>query len=259
MNNSKKSNTSGIYTITHIASGRVYVGQSCNLEKRWQSHRSYLMRDAHDNQKLQRAWTKYGHKAFAYAVVELVAHAHALTEREQHWIDALGAATNKGFNLCPAAGSCAGLKHSAEANAKKYGRTPWNKGLAGQYKTQPASPERKQKIGDAQRGEKNHMFSKKNTLVAIEKMRLANGGSKCYLAKLNEEQVLQIRIALKSGAVGAVLARQYGVANSQISAIRCGKTWRHVSLPPDDSQIYEREFAGTSVAVTMLKATRISV
>lgn len=235
MNSYKKLNNSGIYTITHIASGRVYVGQSCNLEKRWQSHRGYLMRDAHDNQKLQRAWTKYGPNAFAYAVVELVADAHALTEREQYWIDALGSATNKGFNLCPAAGSCAGLKHSAEVTAKKFGRAPWNKGLAGQYKMQPQSPQHKQKIGDAQRGEKNHMFGKKNTPAAIEKMRLANGGSKCYLAKLNEEQVLQIRIALKSGAVGAALARQYGVDKTQIYAIRCGKTWRHVSLPPGDS------------------------
>lgn len=34
--------TSGIYAIIHRLSGKVYVGQSCNIEARWRDHRSKI-------------------------------------------------------------------------------------------------------------------------------------------------------------------------------------------------------------------------
>lgn len=227
--------TSGIYKITNTLNGRVYVGQSCNIENRMAAHRRYLVRGAHDNNRLQRAWNKYGSGCFTFEVIEAVNDNDALTEREQFWIDTLSAAGAGGYNMCPAAGSCKGYKHTAESIAKRLGRSPWNKGVIGQYKLGPASEEQKAKIGNAQKGSKNHNFGKKITDEVKQKIRSALAGSKCHLAKLDERKVLEIKVALSNGAIGAELARKYGVANTQISLIRHGKTWRHVIVAANDN------------------------
>jgi predicted GIY-YIG superfamily endonuclease len=51
---------SGIYAIIHRESGRWYVGQSQNLDKRWSDHVWRLKNNRHGNPLLQRAWNKYG-------------------------------------------------------------------------------------------------------------------------------------------------------------------------------------------------------
>lgn len=67
---SKKStwNIPGIYTITNLQTGVVYVGQARNIRKRWEVHRSTLRSGSHRNCYLQRAWNKYGEGAFAFKV-----------------------------------------------------------------------------------------------------------------------------------------------------------------------------------------------
>lgn len=59
----------GIYTITHIASQKKYVGQSINIRRRWEAHRFYLNKCAHKNAHLQNAWKKYGSEAFIFQIV----------------------------------------------------------------------------------------------------------------------------------------------------------------------------------------------
>lgn len=61
--------TSGIYAIRHEASDRVYVGQSQDIEKRWNNHRTTLNRDCHHNKYLQRCWNKYGSDAFVFEIL----------------------------------------------------------------------------------------------------------------------------------------------------------------------------------------------
>ena len=105
----------------------------------------------------------------------------------------------------------------------------WNKGLSG-YKVAPSSEEKKRKIGQAQLGSKNHNFGKTTPEEVKDKIRMANNGSQCYLAKLDETKVADIKRRLATGESGRVLANEYGVAPTQISCIRLGKTWRHVTI-----------------------------
>lgn len=58
-------------------------------------------------------------------------------------------------------------------------------------------------------------------------------GSKQYFAKLDENKVKEILIALKSGTKGNQLAKKYGVQRSTIYGIKKGKTWRHVIIDGD--------------------------
>lgn len=59
----------GIYTVTNVVSGTVYVGQARNIRKRWEVHRCTLENDKHRNGYLQRAWNKYGAAAFRFEVL----------------------------------------------------------------------------------------------------------------------------------------------------------------------------------------------
>lgn len=63
-------NFPGIYTITRVASGSVYVGQASNIRIRWQHHNRDLRKNRHRNFVLQRAWNKHGSEAFVFAVVK---------------------------------------------------------------------------------------------------------------------------------------------------------------------------------------------
>ena len=108
----------GIYRIHCTANGRSYIGSSIHIKKRWQCHRSDLKNKTHRNRHLQNAWLKYGSKAFEWSVLELVAEAGDLIEREQHWIDQTG----KKFNIRILADRNNGLKHSPETIAKMIGR-----------------------------------------------------------------------------------------------------------------------------------------
>ncbi len=109
---------SGIYAITHRATGRKYVGSTVNRVKRWSQHRARLRRGRHHSKPLQNAWTKYGEAAFLFELIELVDDPAKLIEREQFWIDALQA-RGHGYNVGPVAGSPLGVRQSAETKAKK--------------------------------------------------------------------------------------------------------------------------------------------
>lgn len=59
-----------IYKIENLISGKVYIGQTGNEpHRRWQTHRSRLKRNVHDNVYLQSAWNEYGEGNFAFSVV----------------------------------------------------------------------------------------------------------------------------------------------------------------------------------------------
>lgn len=90
---------SGIYSIRHLASGRVYVGSAVDIAARWRVHLCDLRAGKHANGRLQNAWSKYGAAAFEWVVLELVERPLLLTV-EQHWIDRLRAAVNGvGYNI----------------------------------------------------------------------------------------------------------------------------------------------------------------
>ena len=98
--------TSGVYTITHIASGKQYVGSTLDFQKRFVSHRWHLNRGTHRSPQLQAAWNKYGVDGFVFAPV-LECTPDERVSREQDFLDSL----NPRYNTCKVAGSPLGLKH----------------------------------------------------------------------------------------------------------------------------------------------------
>ena len=106
---------SGIYKITNKITQKIYIGSSKNIRKRWKAHRTLLNREKHYNEHLLAAYKKYGKENFSWEVVEFI-DVNNLEEREQYWIDFFGSSDRKkGYNLCPAAYSNLGLKHTDES------------------------------------------------------------------------------------------------------------------------------------------------
>ena len=79
--------TCGIYKIENKENGKVYIGSSKNIEKRWEAHEVGLKNKRHHNAKLQHAWNKAGGKLpLDYSVLEECS-IEDLFVREQHWMD----------------------------------------------------------------------------------------------------------------------------------------------------------------------------
>lgn len=98
--------TIGIYSITHIGSGKRYVGKSVNIERRIIAHKCSLT--SHDynpksvNRHLYNAVQKYGWVEFKTEILEsfLFADEENIAVRELFWIDFYGTVDrSKGFNL----------------------------------------------------------------------------------------------------------------------------------------------------------------
>lgn len=85
----------GVYSITCVASGRVYVGQSVDIERRWRNHRSRLRSGKAQNRVLQGSWDKYGEENFKFEVLELVARDN-LDNRELYWMATLNSLVSSG-------------------------------------------------------------------------------------------------------------------------------------------------------------------
>lgn len=77
----------GVYSITNIKNGKVYIGSSKNIKERWWQHKYELKLNKHSNEHLQRSYNKYGEDAFKFQVIDYCEEneRHAL---EQNYINA---------------------------------------------------------------------------------------------------------------------------------------------------------------------------
>jgi group I intron endonuclease len=171
---------SGIYAITHIDSGKMYIGSAVNIYKRKSVHIANLRAGNHHSIKLQNAWNKYGESLFEFKAL-LVCDKKDLLFYEQRLIDGYDVA-NTGYNVCPTAGSCIGVKQTAEDKAKKSAAMKGNKSSFGVKQ----SPEHIAKRMAAHIGRKHSEESR-------AKMSAAHSG-----VKRSEEH----RAAISNGLIG---------------------------------------------------------
>ena len=77
----------GIYAIINTVTKEQYIGSSSDIPTRYLHHRSELRRSKHISSKLQAAWTQYGEDAFVLTILEEVAEANELADREQFYLE----------------------------------------------------------------------------------------------------------------------------------------------------------------------------
>lgn len=61
----------GIYKITNINNGQVYIGRAADIEKRWQEHKEALASGTHHSYKLQECYNALENKDdLKYEIIE---------------------------------------------------------------------------------------------------------------------------------------------------------------------------------------------
>jgi group I intron endonuclease len=79
----------GVYSITNLADGKRYIGQSAGVEKRLGEHKSLLKHGRHKNSHLQNAFSKYGYDSFSFDILCECSESE-LDSLECHWISFYG-------------------------------------------------------------------------------------------------------------------------------------------------------------------------
>ena len=113
----------GIYSITHVASGKRYIGSTyCNFYDRFCAHRSTLKRQCHSSILLQRAWNKYGKDAFKFEVIEL--GSVGLDIRELYFINQYQSSNPKmGYNISKETNNARLGHQQSKATKKKISKS----------------------------------------------------------------------------------------------------------------------------------------
>lgn len=76
----------GIYKITNKITGECYVGQSTNIQARWDQHRrNAVAKEKVRKYALYRDMRRYGYSAFEFEILEECSK-FKLDERENYWI-----------------------------------------------------------------------------------------------------------------------------------------------------------------------------
>lgn len=88
----------GIYKITNVKNGKVYIGQSVDIEKRWAQHKRALELGTHHSTKLQNSYNRHLEDSFIYEIVEEVEDKAELNNKEQHYINMYNSIEN-GYNM----------------------------------------------------------------------------------------------------------------------------------------------------------------
>ena len=210
----------GIYGIRNLINDKIYVGKTgMNFGDRWDSHRSLLNNNKHDNPHLQNAWNKYKPENFEFIVLE-DCNVDELSDREKYYIKLykeLGLAYNihdggdEGYNLG---------KHLAEETKRKIGEKNRINGLG-----RKASDDTRAKMSETHTGMKYAPMSeegRKNIQQAQQKYYEQNPKKLCV------DDVVEIRRLRQDGMSYSAIARQYNVTPQCINDICNYKRWKQV-------------------------------
>ena len=164
---------SGIYKFTNKLNGKIYIGSSKNLAKRFSQYFNISYISTVKNKlTISRALIKYGYFNFSIEILEYC-DPSMLLNREQHYIDEL----KPTYNIAKIAGSTLGVHKSEEAKNNK------SKALKGVYVGEKsslygrtASGETKLLMREAKLGSKNAMFGKTQSIETKKLQSLARVG-----------------------------------------------------------------------------------
>jgi hypothetical protein len=160
----------GIYRWTNKINGKIYIGSSQNISKRFSqySNPNYLKRNT--SMPICRALLKYGYSGFSLEILEYCEPENVI-KREQHYIDLL----NPEYNILKIAGSMLGFRQSEESRAKMS-----------------AAAKKIDHPGRFKTGENNPMFGKARSAgagkpsQAIEVTDISKGNTKTTFGSIHE-------------------------------------------------------------------------
>lgn len=209
----------GIYKIENTENGKVYVGQSVTIERRFTSHRTALRGDYHNNSKLQEDFNKFGEDAFLFEILEEVKIKtdEDLWARETYWCKFYNS-VQEGYNQVSPQ-RCFSLAYSEEMVVeirKKYANGDCTqKELADEHELHYAT------INQIVTG----------TIYTHYGGPITKGGNGKPISTsgaLTEEDVIEIKKLLKEGGDEYKIAEMFKVHRQTIFNIKYGTHWSHI-------------------------------
>ena len=118
----------GIYKITNLINGKVYIGQARNIEKRWKEHKNNIKIC---DQVLYRAMRKHGFENFSFEIL-MLCEEDLLNLMEKYYIEKynsyIHAENSNGYNMTTGGEGNKGYKHTKKSKQKMKGQ---RKNIAG--------------------------------------------------------------------------------------------------------------------------------
>ena len=170
----------GIYKIKNKVNGKVYIGQSLDIEERLYTHKQALNRNAHENEHLQRSWNKYGKENFIFEIIE-ECDENILTQREQYYINMYGGINSENtYNQREA---------SSHGTHSEYTKHKISKSQKGKQETQgrKVSLEGRKILSESHKGKKASEDTKRKMSIAHKGKHCHTTESKKIISEKNKE------------------------------------------------------------------------
>lgn len=164
-------NITGIYGIYNSVSRKWYVGQSADIIRRFEQHKTLLRNGKHQNKHLQSAWNKHGEDAFCFEILEICS-TDELSDREISWI-AEKDAFSSGYNNTKGGEGLRGW------NAPEWYRKQRSEMYSGEknpYYGKKHSEETRRKLSESHTGERHVNFGKHLSAETRQKISNAHKG-----------------------------------------------------------------------------------
>lgn len=237
----------GIYKIENKINGKIYIGQSIDINRRLKEHKNSLRNNKHINNHLQYAFNKYGEDNFIFEIID-ICEIDELDAMERLYINKYESKYNEwGYNLEDGGSknkklseetrakiskankgennAMHGKKHSEESKAKmskahkgKKISNETKKKMSKAQKGRKHTDETKAKMSKAQKGENHPLYGKHHSDETKEKMSKAHEGENNhnYFHGLPSEQEL-LNEYKNTKTTYAKLGEKYGCSRYTIS------------------------------------------
>lgn len=208
----------GVYMIKCLINGKVYIGKSNDVKRRWREHKSRLKRNNHENEKLQHDWNKYGEDNFEFKLIENYDNEEFGIELEKKYINEYKSCDlNFGYNMTLGKGENRGEIPTEETKKKLKGHE--------------VSEETKKKISESNIGNKNalgykHTEESKKKISESHKGKRLSEEHKKHLSEsrkgktLTEKHKKKISMSNKGKNTGKIRTEEH---KKKISESRKGK------------------------------------
>lgn len=226
----------GIYKIENKINGKIYIGSSKDIYKRWSEHKNLLKTNRHHSFMLQKSWNKHGSENFKFEIIEIFnGDREDLFKLEQHYLDMFESYDySVGYNI----------------NSNSTHPTPmptnYQDIIDGKFNitieqfetivcylcnTKISIPKISKLVG-VNKGTIYQIYFKEQFYDIVKNMdfiKRVTYGSNNHNAKLDEAQVLDIIEMLLSKSYAIDVARKFNVSINIILDIYNHKTWNHLT------------------------------
>jgi len=239
-----------VYRISHIDSGKSYIGITTNYKKRMQVH----FNSHNTNSYLHRTIKKHGKENFKHEIIFECNSWKELCEEETEYIKIFNTKAPNGYNLTDGGEGTLGRLYSLETR-KKIGKMSKNrfvsektrkkmsdaklnmsletrKKISESNKNKIVSNETRKKMSETRKGFVCSKEAKQNMSIAQQNK---SNKTKQKIAKtlsiFSKEQIIEIKQMLINGVFQKDIAKKFNVVQSTIGSIKRGEHYSWIQTP----------------------------